>query len=537
MPARSASRRTRPAAANELTSLDERLGLLLLVRIGLVVLVLLSALFASGEVGFNIADVGPISAVYVTIAAAAEWYRRRHPRGRLLLHRAILPLDAVYLVIVTTPSGGPRSPLVVLFAVQLIAVTLLVSERAGIRMALWDTFLFIFVPTLSLSGRIGSMLGVHQVAVPPAAQTALAIMGFWVVALCTAFFSSVSERELRRSRSEMTALADMAQELEEVDREDDILSILLRTLVEAFPFQRGALWFSKGERPIGFSLPGVGQAVVGVPVSLAARGDAVARTVWADRQPTLVRTLDPESSPVAAAMLPGATNVVVLPLEVDGGDSGVILLEYGGHPMLARVPRRTLVMLAQFANHAALTLRNARLLAERERLATMDGLTGLANRREFDRVLAAEINRAERSGEPASLVVFDVDHFKAVNDTRGHLAGDEVLRSIAGVMAGAVREMDLVARYGGEEFAVVLPRCDQDDAVRVVERITVSMSEDTGLQGVTLSSGIATVPFNASGELELVGAADQALYESKRNGRNRYTVSDNRPAPASPAAG
>ena len=264
----------------------------------------------------------------------------------------------------------------------------------------------------------------------------------------------------------------------------------------------------------------------------------MAQSVWADRQPTLVRRLDPVTNPVTAGMLPGATNVVILPLEVDGGDSGVILLEFGGHPMLARVPRRTLLMLAQFVNHAALTLRNARLLAERERLATMDGLTGLANRREFDRVLAAEINRAERSGEPASLVVFDVDHFKAVNDTRGHLAGDEVLRSIATVMAGAVREMDLVARYGGEEFAVVLPRCDQDDAIRVVERITVSMrEEDNGLQGVTLSSGIATVPFNATGELELVGAADRALYESKRNGRNRYTVSDNRPAPASPAAG
>jgi two-component system cell cycle response regulator len=184
-----------------------------------------------------------------------------------------------------------------------------------------------------------------------------------------------------------------------------------------------------------------------------------------------------------------------------------------------------LVMLAQFATHAALALRSARLLAEREKLASMDGLTGLANRREFDQVLAREVNRSERSKEPLSLVVFDIDHFKRINDTRGHLAGDEVLRAVGNVMAGAVREMDLVARYGGEEFAVVLPRCDQHDAVRVVERIRRAGQAEGELQDVTLSAGIATMPFNATDGLTLVAAADEALYESKRAGRDRYTIS------------
>jgi diguanylate cyclase len=185
-------------------------------------------------------------------------------------------------------------------------------------------------------------------------------------------------------------------------------------------------------------------------------------------------------------------------------------------------------MLTQFTSHAALSLRNARLLAERSRQAAIDGLTGLANRREFERVLGREVNRSQHSADALSLVVFDVDHFKQINDSRGHLAGDEVLRAIAQVLGHSVREMDLVARYGGEEFAVILPRCDQDEAVRVVLRIEAGLGTHPELRGVTLSSGVATMPVNGSDGLALVGAADEALYESKRSGRNRYTVSSRR---------
>jgi diguanylate cyclase (GGDEF)-like protein len=516
--------RARPVS-QELTSLDERLGLLLVVRVGIVVLVVLGAWLAPSAVAFNVEQIGPLSAAYLVVAAGAEWYRRSQLRGRMAIHRLILPLDAVYLAIVCVPSGGPRSPLVVLFAVQLIAVTLLASERAGLRMALWDSFLFVLIPTLSLSGRIGSFLGVSRVAAPPATQTTLAIMGFWVVAICTAVFSSVSERELRRSKAEMAALAEMASELEGVVSEEEILAILLRTVVTSFGFRRGALWCTRSSRPVGLVLPAADAAVVNTPVPPLARVDQVAVAAWEAREAVLLKQLSSADDPVASGMLPDTVNVVALPLQIEGDDSGLILLEYGGNALTARLPKRTLTMLAQFTAHAALALRSARLLAERERLASMDGLTGLANRREFDKVLSGEVNRAERSREPLSLVVFDLDHFKEINDSRGHLAGDEVLRAIGQVMTAAVREMDLVARYGGEEFAIVLPRCDQHDAVRVVERIKRASDEAELLEGVTLSAGIATLPFNADNGLSLVAAADEALYESKRAGRNRYTIS------------
>jgi diguanylate cyclase (GGDEF)-like protein len=521
------------------------MGLLLIVRVGIVLLVVLCGVFVSSQVGFTAAEIGPISAVYLLIAVGAEAYRRTNGPGRMLVLRAILPLDAVYLVLVTTPAGGPRSELVVLFAVQLIAVTLLVSERAGIRIALWDSFLFILIPTLSLSDRIGSFLGVHEVAAPPAAETALAIMGFWVVALCTAFFSSVNERELRRSKSELEALADMADRLEGVQEEEEILKLFLQTVVEAFPVKRGALWWTRSGRPQGLylSCPEGSRAerrnaeVVRVAVDAHGCTDRTATAAWDGREAQLMRQLDPEQDPVADQLLPGARNVVVLPMFIEGGDAGVVLLEYGRNPLRARLPRRTVIMLTQFTAHAALSLRNARLLAERSRLAAIDGLTGLANRREFDRILAREVNRSQRSREAVSLVVFDVDHFKQINDTRGHLAGDEVLRAIGQVLGHSVREMDLVARYGGEEFAVILPRCAQDEAVTVVRRITADLATHPELFGVTLSSGVATMPANGSDGTTLVSAADAALYESKRSGRNRYTVSNRDAGDAHPLHG
>jgi diguanylate cyclase (GGDEF)-like protein len=342
-------------------------------------------------------------------------------------------------------------------------------------------------------------------------------------------FSSVSERELRRSKAEMSALAEMASALENVGEEEEILGILLKTLVRAFPLKRGALWYTRGTRPVGLVLASANGDVTNVPVPPLARADRVAVLAWEHREPQLVRHLDANDDPVVSSLLPDGVNVAVLPLQVEGDNSGIIVLEHGGNPLNARLPRRTLVMLAQFAGHAALTLRNARLLAERERLAAIDGLTGLSNRREFDQVLSREVSRRERSHEPLSLVVFDVDHFKHINDTRGHLGGDEVLRSIGTVLAGAVREMDLVARYGGEEFAIILPRCDQHDAIRVIERITAAVRQRHDLDGVTLSAGVATIPFNAHDGLSLVAAADEALYESKRTGRNRYSVSARRP--------
>jgi diguanylate cyclase (GGDEF)-like protein len=166
-----------------------------------------------------------------------------------------------------------------------------------------------------------------------------------------------------------------------------------------------------------------------------------------------------------------------------------------------------------------------------EQLATRDGLTGLANRRCFDETLHAEWTRALRQRQPLSLLMVDVDNFKAYNDANGHLGGDECLKRIATAVASEMRANDLVARYGGEEFAVILPNQSLKGAASVAERIRTRVEQLqvpnrlTPGQHVTVSIGAATAiasPDNSASEL--VAIADAALYRAKHMGRNRISL-------------
>jgi len=162
--------------------------------------------------------------------------------------------------------------------------------------------------------------------------------------------------------------------------------------------------------------------------------------------------------------------------------------------------------------------------AELGRLAAQDALTGLANRRAFEQRAADEEARARRSGRGIGLLMLDVDHFKAVNDRHGHAAGDRVLQQIARLLEASIRETDLAARLGGEEFAVLLPElADRADAARVAEKIrqTVQAHAFEGAGHVTLSVGVAWADGQATPVSVALQHADAALYEAKREGRNR----------------
>ena len=167
----------------------------------------------------------------------------------------------------------------------------------------------------------------------------------------------------------------------------------------------------------------------------------------------------------------------------------------------------------------------AALLDEVERLATRDSLTGIANRRLFDESLGHEAARAQRLRTSLSLVVFDVDHFKQINDAYGHLTGDEVLRSVAGSIVASTKSFDVAARYGGDEFVLLLPGCDADQAAKVAERVRSEIGRRGLGTSVTVSAGLATMPDNAIDGDRLLSAADAALYEAKRSGRDRVATS------------
>jgi diguanylate cyclase (GGDEF)-like protein len=177
------------------------------------------------------------------------------------------------------------------------------------------------------------------------------------------------------------------------------------------------------------------------------------------------------------------------------------------------------------ASHAVVALDNARLHRIVERQALIDGLTGLANRRQCEESLADELSRVERFGGSLAIVVADLDWFKDVNDRYGHPAGDALLREFASLLQENLRDVDLAGRWGGEEFLLILPGTDLTGGAQVAERIRAALASRMALVDrtpipVTASFGVAAVP-PARTASEFFAAADTALYEAKRAGKNR----------------
>ncbi len=185
------------------------------------------------------------------------------------------------------------------------------------------------------------------------------------------------------------------------------------------------------------------------------------------------------------------------------------------------------------------TARDVRRIAILEAESATDPLTGLANRRDFERRWSAERARARRAGLPLSMLMIDVDHFKRINDTLGHAVGDQMLVAVGRRIRGCLREADILARYGGEEFAVIAPHTRPEAAAQLGGRVRDAIARDahpvlSGMPGdcrVTVSIGVAGCENAASGCEAMFERADEALYAAKRGGRNRVTV-----APAALAA-
>jgi diguanylate cyclase (GGDEF)-like protein len=499
----------------------ERMGYLQALRAVFVCLVLVSGYFAARAVGVGLSRLSLVCAAYAVPLIVTEILRKRATLPRFVFG-TMLAVDGVFLAWVTYLSGGTQSPLRFLVYTHLIAVTLLTSYRTGTKIAVWHLLLLVATfqaqvigllePRGALAGALAGGLSVYQ----PLILAALAIA---LITLGTAPFSSLNERELRRRKGDLEVLADLTEELENAQGAARVSSTLLERTCETFGFERGAVLAGTDGR---LSLM-AGRETRKLPEETIAVDGAIDRA-WDKRDALLVDRFDPTADPSLTKLLPAAKNLLVVPLVADAQPLGVLAVEQPAHKGDV-IERRTISMVSQFASHGALAIRNAWLLEQVQRMAETDALTGVSNRRAFETAIEREVARATRYGEELTLIMLDIDHFKSLNDTYGHQAGDEVLRKVGAAIRLYSRESDTAARYGGEEFAILLPSCTRQQSFSAAARLRQLISEIDTVAPITVSAGIATYPAHAHTADGLVRAADDALYESKRAGRNRATRS------------
>jgi len=229
---------------------------------------------------------------------------------------------------------------------------------------------------------------------------------------------------------------------------------------------------------------------------------------------------------------PGLIPDLIAPMVHEGETLGVICI--GGVRRAHRDARRLMKLVADLGS---LALQNQAMISKLEGIANADSLTGLATKRHLNYMLANLTVRAQQGGSPLSVLMFDIDHFKKLNDTYGHLAGDAVLKRVAMIMKQELRRDDIPSRYGGEEFVVLLPDVAKEDAAHVAEKIrgAIEAHPFTNLGGppgsvahITISGGVAGFGVDGSRSTEVLASADQALYLAKERGRNRIVQSHTR---------
>ncbi|MCG8614641.1 MAG: diguanylate cyclase [Desulfobacterales bacterium] len=228
----------------------------------------------------------------------------------------------------------------------------------------------------------------------------------------------------------------------------------------------------------------------------------------------------------------GAVDYLFKPLAADVLTSKVkIFLEL--HNQRQLLEEKTRELDAKVAELEALKYELEESNEKLRQLSSLDGLTDLPNRRFFDETLVREWQRGRRKQTPLTLIIADIDHFKAYNDAYGHVIGDDCLKKVArGLDKSILRDVDIIARYGGEEFAAILPETDQEGGILIAERmleairkLNITHEQSKTADHVTVSLGVATtIPQDSGNATRLIQAADRALYTAKASGRNRYKV-------------
>lgn len=513
----------------DLVPLGERMRMLTMFRAVAVAVILVVGTLVPSARGVSLPLLAAVSLGYLAAMYAVEaWWKHSGRRARFLFGIFAMA-DSAFLAWASYLTGGLDSPLRYLILLQLITVSLLASFKTGLKLALFNAWLLLFAVYAQELGVLPS-LGGQQFSFGDDAYRQVIVEAtlFVLVAAVTTAFAAINERELRRRRFDLERLAGFSLELEQHDDPEGNARCLLDGIAGVYDAEP-SLVIRRDDDGMVRVLAGRG---IETPEAAKAsrRGDVtpeeaapVLAKAMADDTTLLVGRAGQKDDLLLQRFGPSA-NVAIVPLRGDHGSVvGALIAE---HPARrgSRIERRVLTMIENFASHGSLAIENAFLLAEVKALAITDALTGVANRRHLDNFLDKSCAQVARGQGTLGLMMIDIDHFKRLNDTHGHQAGDDVLKLVAKMLDRDLRAGDLAARYGGEEFSVVLPGAHGPEVVAAAERIREAVTQIEHELSVTVSIGVSWAPHHGVTRESLTKAADAALYRAKEGGRNRVEV-------------
>jgi diguanylate cyclase (GGDEF)-like protein len=522
------------------------------------VLSLDSAYYVAATLCVGSLGAGRIVAVALTVDAAARLY---HARRTSRSDAALSWNEIGYVLYFGGMSGGlvalsgwiwradalvGRHAEIVEVAFRVIAIDalLLISHYAvqGVRLRLLGRAWRTYIDELALPGIIAEAslmpIGVVLVLLYDPRQPLGFLLLSMTYLLINLVFSRLSRtrKQLEERVHDLEILNATARRLAASLQLEELVEAVARETCKAIPEAEAVALVHRrpGDRA-GLVIDGFDRSSDKFFRRSMQEGEGAAGWVMTHGATRRIGDLSADADIASRGGMHGMRSWLGVPLFMYGGCEGVIAVQ-SSHSRAFRADHQHL--LESLALQIAAALQNAHLYE----LAMVDGLTGLFMRRYFDARIEEEIERSKRYGSAFSVVMIDVDDFKVLNDTHGHLIGDRVLRGIANVVKSQMRGVDTASRYGGEELALILPRTEMVNAYNVGERIRAAIAElrittDTEASQalrVTASFGIASYPESKARDGEdLVRRADRALYRAKKTGKNRvelYWSDDSGPA-------